>query len=429
MLTVEPNIIIVDDKFDEIKGILQEYQNSGSGVKYYNAHLTDGDSIPDKYYSDIVLIFLDVHFTENTDDYDPELCSGWIQGLIPENSFYILILWSKETDKEEEILTQLKNINRTPFMCIAEQKTNYITATGYDFTRLYNDVENKLNQNNELKELAIWKKSIKESSNQIIGHLSKGLEEPNLLIKKLQKIIIAHGGKGFISDNKHEEKREILFEALDNILISNSKESRPNIAISQNNKDNLYKIGENITVDIDSKLNSWFHFKLDKNLQTTKLQIGLISIFNNEFLKNTYSLVDDPIASDYLKHQVSAGKELIDIALLISRPCDIAQTKYGKNLKLISGVIIKNPVRKENTKKEIKTGQKVDSIKLYDHLYFSEEEKDISLIFDFRYVFSIPEKIFQDKFKAIKVFNKELLSEMQVEYSAYSSRLGITQVI
>ena len=93
-------------------------------------------------------------------------------------------------------------------------------------------------------------------------------------------------------------------------------------------------------------------------------------------------------------------------------------------------MLVKNPCRKENPKKEFKKGSSnLISVKLYDHLQFSEEENDIAIIFDYRYVFSVPEKMFIDKFENIKVFNKELLSEIQVEYSSYSSRLGITQII
>jgi hypothetical protein len=62
-------------------------------------------------------------------------------------------------------------------------------------------------------------------------------------------------------------------------------------------------------------------------------------------------------------------------------------------------------------------------------LYFSAEEKDVTLLFDLRYNFSVPEEIFKREFTNIRIFNKEVLSEMQVEYSSYSSRLGITQVI
>ena len=68
-------------------------------------------------------------------------------------------------------------------------------------------------------------------------------------------------------------------------------------------------------------------------------------------------------------------------------------------------------------------------MKKYEHLYFNDTDNDITILFDFRYSFSVPEKLFVEKFKNIKVFNKELLSEIQVEYSSYSSRLGITQII
>ena len=74
-------------------------------------------------------------------------------------------------------------------------------------------------------------------------------------------------------------------------------------------------------------------------------------------------------------------------------------------------------------------GTMPDSTKVYDHLQLNNEDNDVALVFDFRYIFSVPEKIFIEKFNNLKVFNKELLSEMQVEYSSYSSRLGITQII
>src|SRR5690606_28204663 len=107
--------------------------------------------------------------------------------------------------------------------------------------------------------------------------------------------------------------------------------------------------------------------------------------------------------------------------------CDIAQNKFGRNLKLLSGILVINPIRdKKNKFKEAIT--KPLSLKLYDHLSLSGDETNCALIFDFRYAFSLPPDIFEDRFEKIKVFNKELLSEIQVEYSTYSSRLGITQI-
>jgi hypothetical protein len=116
--------------------------------------------------------------------------------------------------------------------------------------------------------------------------------------------------------------------------------------------------------------------------------------------------------------------------MVLSRPCDVAQQKFGKNIKLLSGLKILNPKRKENARKEFHGDSvKLDSIKIYDHLFFKDDENDVTIIFDYRYSFSVPEEIFKTEFNNVKVFNKELLSEIQVEYSSYSSRLGITQII
>lgn len=429
MLSFEPNIIFIDDKKEEVIDLVDLYRQEGIGCKFYNADISIGDHKPVQPYSDVNLIFLDLYYKK---EFDVELCTGWIESLIPVNSFYVLVIWSKDTQHRSEVEEDLINLNRKPYIIFEFQKgEGYKNPDNtWDFVKLYCDIEDKVRESYALEELGLWKKSITNSSNTIIGHLAKDLLTSDLLTKKLQKIVIGHGGTIYISPDNQEQKREVLFDALDNILISNSKISRIMKNISKHNSENLYNINAGIESDIDTKLNSWFHFKLHKDpIDQEKIQIGLISKFNNKFLKNTYSLLNDSIVTSYLSHQIDAKKMLTEVVLLISRPCDIAQKKYGKNFKLISGVIIKNPIRKENPKKEIRTGQKVDSIKLYDHLSFSDEDNDNALIFDFRYVFSVPEDTFFKKFINMKIFNKELLSEMQVEYSAYSSRLGITQII
>lgn len=428
MLSLEPSVVIVDDKYDEVIGIINEYQKHGIGIKYYNAHLTESDPKPLNHFSNLNLIFLDVHFTDDTRDYDPEHCAAWIYHLVPENSFYIMVLWSKETDKEDEILDKLRKINREPFLIFAEQKTDYQIEGGWDFKRLNNSINSKLDDYPELNELSIWKKSILNSSNIVIGHLSKNINV-NSLRKKLQKIIINHGGNHLLGSDKIKQKREVLLDALDSILTSNSKVTRPKIDISAKNKSQLYEIKEFPDSDIDSGLNSWFHFKLiEKNIEPEYFDSGLISYFKNISLRKNYTLINDKEVKKYLTHQISGEKKILDIAVIISRPCDIAQNKFGRNLKFLSGLLIIEPSR--TTKHKFKgKDTKPLSIKVYDHLSLSDTESNCALLFDFRYSFSLPPDIFEERFEKVKVFNKELISEIQVEYSSYSSRLGITQII
>lgn len=443
MLSVEPNIFFIDDKKEEVNVLINLYRNEGFGVKYYNADLIEGDLVPDENsFSNANLIFLDIYYNSDR-QLDKEKCAEWVSGIVPENSFYILVIWSQDTDEADDVISEIINENRNPFISIVKQKSDYQIEGGWDFDKLRNDIETEINSVSEIEELAIWKKSINKSENLVIGHLTNGTNS-DLFTKKLQKIIIGKGGTYYLGNDKVQAKRDILFDGLDNILLSNAKENRPEIPISSKNTDKLYNIGRNIKSDIDTKLNSWFHFKLTQNIPPQLIEPGLICINNHSLLKEIYSIIDDPkLSSKFAKQKENETTLISDIVVVINRPCDVAQNKYGKNIKLLSGIRIDNPYKyhiedlspKQKKKKDDYLGkhhfnneQLPDSIIAFHHLEIGTI-KDVSLLFDFRYVFSIPEKIFINKFENIKIFNKELLSEIQVEYSSYSSRLGITQII
>ncbi|WP_010664005.1 hypothetical protein [Marinilabilia salmonicolor] len=431
MLSLEPNIFFVDDKRNEVEEIVEIYRNQGYGVKFFNADLTFGDDVPrPNTYKDAILVFLDIYYTPDR-ILDEEKCSEWINGIVNQNSFFILVIWSQDTDEAGKVINKIMENNRFPFVTIIKQKSDYQDGENHwDFKKLHADIQYKLDERPELIELASWKRSIKEASNLIIGHLAKN-ENPDDFTKRLQKIILGHGGRSMISEKELTGKQEVLFDALDSVLISNSKNTRPNIEIIKKNIDALYKIEEGLNSEIDSKLNSWFHFKFHPQpIDQSKITPGLISKILSEDVVKEYGLLDDKNVKEFLKVQIENQQTKIeDICLLLTRPCDIAQNKFGKNLKLLSGVKISNPVRKDNARKEFKTGHKYDSIKLYDHLCFAEEDNDVALLFDYRYSFSISKEKFINDFDKVNTFNKDLLSEIQVEYSAYSSRLGITQII
>ena len=428
MLSFEPNIVFIDDKKEEVNGLVVKYQEKGLGTKYYDANLVDGDDKPTSPFSDVNLIFLDLYYN---DKFDVELCSGWIESIIPQNAFYILIIWSKDTQHTEDVIEDLTILEIKPFSCISIQKDNDYKNEdrSWNFEKLYITIKEELNKTPELQELALWKKNVITSSNKIIGHLSKDTDS-DILNKKLQKIIIAQGGTRLESNNKFDQKRDALFEALDKILVSNTKFTRPKQNITDENKNVLYNIPEKIQADIDYKLNSWFHFNVHDVIQDDSIHTGLISVNKNKRLAKLYSIKDDPKLEPKLRNQIdSVATEIVDIVVVLSRSCDIAQNKIGKNVKLLCGININKPVR--NNKGKIFKDKLPDSCKFYDYLYFDDIDNDVAMIFDFRYVFSVPIEYFNNKkrFGKIKIFNKEFISELQVEYANYSSRLGVTKII
>lgn len=417
----EPNVVIVDDKKNEVQGLIDNYQQKGIGCKYFNADLSDGDSYPDHPMSDVTLLYLDLYYSNA--EFDPELCTSWIRTIIPRGSFYILVLWTKDISLKMRIAERLREFNLNPYLLIAENKENYIISDPekYSFSSLIESIDGQLKEVAALEEILIWKNALKKTANIVLGSLiSDNTEE---FTAKLKKIITGQGGKNIKDCNDPVRKRSVLFEALNSVMASNIPQHDTDYNISENNVANLYNLSEIKTVAIDRKLNSWFHFSLKNDLEG-KTYPGIIAKNNCHLLQNLYSIKDDEIIKRMIAPQYDQNVVMEDIVVNITRPCDYAQNKFGKNLKLLSGIVLKKPNRKET----IKLNKKPDCILIFDHLFHDEIDDDVTYIFDMRYCFSIPESIFLKKFENIKMFNKELLSEIQVTYGSYVNRPGHTNI-
>lgn len=420
---LEPNVVIVDDVLLEYEGIYDYYSSKGIGCKVFNPDLYEGDEFPTTPFSDVNIIYLDLHYSNI---FNSERCVSWVRHIVKPKSFYILIMWTKDESKAEEVSVLLKTNNVLPFLTIIKNKSEYQNISNFDFTLLFEQINNELNSTPALQEILIWKKTVKYSFNEIIGNLTKN---PANIVDKLKKIIISHGGISIKDSEDNINKRNILFDALDTVLISNTRKNT-NTDISQLNSETLYNLEATENAETDNELNSWFHFKMTNNISEDLVSPGLISKNNHKLFKKLYSIQDDPKIEMLLVNQKREGVQFEDIVVLISRPCDLAQKKYGKNLKLLSGIIVYKAKRNANGKFNY-NGKPMDSIKTYDHLYWDSENDDVTVILDLRYSFSVPKDIFidQTKFENLKIINKDLLSEIQVEYSSYCSRLGITQII
>lgn len=279
-----------------------------------------------------------------------------------------------------------------------------------------------------IEEILIWKNALKQAANIVLGGLIS--ERTQEFTDKLKKVIESHGGKSISNASEPMLKRSTLFEALNNVLLSNIPQFDANFEISDENKKGLYDLSSITSNTIDRKLNSWFHFSLRSDLEGKTLP-GIIAKNKSSLLKQLYSITDDEIVRELISPQVSsAGTIIEDIVLNITRPCDYSQNKYGKNLKLLSGIIIRHPLRKNNEKRDIKLNdKKYKCILKFDHLYHNDIDDDLTLIFDLRYCFSIPVSIYKKSFDNKKMLNRELLSDIQVTYGNYVSQLGYTKII
>lgn len=429
MKYLEPNVVVIDDKYSEVMGIIRYYNDKGIGCKYFNADLfeMDAELPPEKPYSDVNLIFLDLFYSEQP--FDPEMPAGWVRRLVHPKTFYVLVLWTKDQSMGKEVLEILRSKDVMPYIHITKSKKDFVSGPNeYNFAKLFESIDEEINKIPVLDEILIWKNSLKRTSNVVLGGLVSQNEKE--FTNKLKKIIMGHGGKITADSSDHMRKRSVLFEALDNVLVSNVPQYVSEEEISKDNESGLYNLNTAEAVAIDEELNSWFHFILKDDIDSVTSP-GVIALNNSEILKKYYSIQDDLLIKELISHQQASESTIIeDIVLNITRPCDYAQNKFGKNMKFLSGIAVKKPVRKGNITKDIKLGSnKFDCVIVFDHLFYNKTDCDLTLIFDFRYSFSIPENIFRNDFKNVKMLNKELLSEIQVEYSSYVSRLGYTKII
>jgi hypothetical protein len=80
------------------------------------------NKFPEKPIETVKLLFLDLYYKA---DFDPELSAQWVQSIIPPNTEYVLVIWSKDTHKKDALLEILDYLELKPTYVEAWQKTDF----------------------------------------------------------------------------------------------------------------------------------------------------------------------------------------------------------------------------------------------------------------------------------------------------------------
>lgn len=172
MKYLEPNVVVIDDKYSEVMGIIRYYNDKGIGCKYFNADLfeMDAELPPEKPYSDVNLIFLDLFYSEQP--FDPEMPAGWVRRLVHPKTFYVLVLWTKDQSMGKEVLEILRSKDVMPYIHITKSKKDFVSGPNeYNFAKLFESIDEEINKIPVLDEILIWKNSLKRTSNVVLGDL------------------------------------------------------------------------------------------------------------------------------------------------------------------------------------------------------------------------------------------------------------------
>ena len=122
MTSIGPQVAFVDDVRSQIEPLAKVLTNElHTGTIFFDA-TPYRTTYPEKPLETIKLIFLDLYYK---DDFDPYLPAQWIQRIIPPNTKYSLIIWSKDVHQKEELFLILKEIDLLPEHTEAWAKADY----------------------------------------------------------------------------------------------------------------------------------------------------------------------------------------------------------------------------------------------------------------------------------------------------------------
>lgn len=163
-----PQVVLIDDMENEVEAIEKLLSEKGISWSYFDPL---NSNHPEEPLSGIKTVFLDLFYQTSVGEiFDSEVCASWINSMIPKFSNYNLVIWSKDSNKGEELINVLRKINKSPSYHFVAQKSKFISKEGY----LADDL------------LKVIKLDFSVKENVVLGEIIE-LEEEHVLINCLLK--------------------------------------------------------------------------------------------------------------------------------------------------------------------------------------------------------------------------------------------------
>ncbi|GAB3879683.1 hypothetical protein GCM10028824_43540 [Hymenobacter segetis] len=130
-------VALIDDMPADALPIQTAFGRKLIKAEFFEVNLEEMQAPPHPIES-IELVFLDLHYDPNIGlPFDPYRCAQSIRNIVPEGKRYILVVWSRDTNKAQDVIDILDDINRTPTQVHLKSKEQFSLAGGaYDVERL-----------------------------------------------------------------------------------------------------------------------------------------------------------------------------------------------------------------------------------------------------------------------------------------------------
>ncbi|RAK62417.1 hypothetical protein [Hymenobacter edaphi] len=133
----ETQVALIDDMPADALPIQSAFEEKLIKTEFFEITLENAQAPPHPIES-IELVFLDLHYDPNIGlPFDPYRCAQSIKSIVPEGKRYILVVWSRDTNKAQEVIELLDDLNLTPSQVHLKSKEQFSLAGGaYDVERL-----------------------------------------------------------------------------------------------------------------------------------------------------------------------------------------------------------------------------------------------------------------------------------------------------
>lgn len=416
-------IVVIDDKWKEVKGLISVLSKKGYSVVYFNG---DDSTLPNKPIENVRVLFLDLELEGMSSIDSKSKISRILSNLsdiIGDNLYpHIIIAWTTHNKLFESLKKEYTKLKKGPVFWIDMDKTA-CQANDYDLSYINEKLESALIKQNFISLIILWENIIHKSTGQTVNAICNDLYEYNdswnkNMLKIFLKLAEANAGKNLdvksnvdVINNSFEIINSIFFDSVEQNYASDFK-----------CKTSLFSKGK-ITSDIISKINSKLIISLSDN-KILKPGSVVLHKFNCEDLmfiecENRYfrSEIEDKKEN---KKQCSVddlkvNSKLIDLE--VSPLCDFAQNKQVYN-RFLKGIMFETKYREFFNK---------DAAYLYFSPDFHYKKHDYFFIVDFRFLRSAIMKS-PVKSKVSFRIRKNLLVDIQAKMAGHINRPGVANL-
>ncbi|MEO7214552.1 MAG: hypothetical protein ABIX36_17230 [Mucilaginibacter sp.] len=182
-----PQVAFVDDIKREITPLENVLKDRHTGTVFFDAS-TDKNRFPEKPLETVKLLFLDLYYKPT---FDAELSAQWVQSIIPPHSDYTLVIWSKDTHQQEELLTILDYIELTPTRVEAWQKTDF-DLENHNFSKNIDDLITTISGEPYYVEDILFGEIINVTDEGVFINCRLNDEKPTFQLRKFDKKLLGN---------------------------------------------------------------------------------------------------------------------------------------------------------------------------------------------------------------------------------------------